>query len=292
MPLFFIVSGFFYKPQPVAVQVKKAFKSLIVPYLFTAGGMVAWGLFDDLYGNELTFPNETVRWFRICFYGSYNPDTPLGNFIGPVWFLLALFWCRVVFSFFFSDDKRRDVICFIVIPVFVSYMFKFVYVPLYVLQGITALIFYYAGHLLKKYDVLNKKLPIPAVLGMLTVWIYCVFFSHIDMHNGYYDNFIINVAGALSGFYFVYRFAMFIGRLNVLNRLLAYVGRLSLVALCFHSLDFSINPFGVLITMIQSDGFMQGHFFRYYIGIRYLYIFIVLLIVPKIKALRQVFLIK
>jgi fucose 4-O-acetylase-like acetyltransferase len=292
MPLFFIVSGYFYKPKPTTVQIKKDFKLLIIPYLFTAGLLVFYGLFTDLYGN-VTFPNETIKWFRICFYGSYNPNVPLGNWVGPVWFLIALFWCRTAFSFLFSDDKKKNVIYFVVIPMVISYIFKFIYVPLYVLQGLTALIFYYIGYYVKENDLLNKKYPFSGILLLLVVWIYCIFFSHIDMQVGYYDNFIINVIGAVSASYFIYILSKFIvKRLLIITRLLAYAGRCSLIVLCFHSIDFSIEP--VLIPKIQSMISMpsQGHFFRYFIVVRFIYTFLAILIIPKIKILRGVFNIK
>jgi fucose 4-O-acetylase-like acetyltransferase len=290
MPLFFVISGIFYKPRTTMMQAKKDFNTLILPYLFTSCVLIIYGLVIDLYGN-VSFPNETVKWFRICFYGSYNPGNLLGNWIGPVWFLLALFWCRVFFSSFLSDDKTRNIFYFIIIPTIVSYIFKFTYIPLYVLQGITASIFYYIGYLLKEYDILNKTQPALVVLTMTAAWIYCIFFSHIDMQSGYYDNFIINIIGALSGFYFIYLFAKFIERkLAMGNKLLTYTGKFSIIALVFHSLDYTLNPFNILITMIKAAQLlMLEHFYRYYIGVRFLYIFIILLAIPKIKIFRKVF---
>jgi fucose 4-O-acetylase-like acetyltransferase len=34
MPLFFIISGFFFKPKPLMISLKDNFKRLIIPYLF------------------------------------------------------------------------------------------------------------------------------------------------------------------------------------------------------------------------------------------------------------------
>lgn len=297
MPLFFIVSGYFYRKRSPMEQIKKDFFGLLLPYMVFCVVLTIYGLFRDLYG-DASFPREFVRWFRICFYGSYNPNIQLGNWVGPIWFLIALFWCRIMFSIFYSDNTNKNIVFFILFPIFAAYIFTFIYVPLYLLQGMTSMIFYYIGCMAKENKALSEKCPVLITLIMIIIWIYCIFFSHIDMQSGYYDNFIINVIGAVSGTYFIYLISKFIDeKIWLMKYVLIFIGKMSLVVLCFHSLDYSItseiNLYGLVIDKIQSVfASTRGHYYRYYIGLRFMYIFIVLLVVPRIAVLKRLFSIK
>lgn len=187
---------------------------------------------------------------------------------------------------------------FIVFPITIAYIFNFIYVPLYVLQGITSIVFYYIGYIAKENDLLNKKCPQYVMLIMIIVWIYCILFSHIDMQSGYYDNIIVNVIGAISGTYFVYLFSKIIEkRLHLIKEILKYCGKCSLVILCFHSLDYSItaeiNPYLLIINKIQSIFLITDrHYYRYYISLRFIYIIFVLLLIPRIYIIKRLFSIK
>jgi fucose 4-O-acetylase-like acetyltransferase len=289
MPLFFVVSGYLYKKRPLLEQLKKDFFWLLVPYIISCMILTIYGLVADFHGTR-SFPHETVRWFIIGFYGSPDPNVPLGNSVGPLWFLLALFWCRTGFAFLHTKDAKKNILYFIILPVSASYLFHFIYIPLYILQGLTAMIFYYIGNIAKEKQLGDKKYAAWIIILMLVVWIYCAFFSHVGMASGYYDNFIMNVCGAAFGSYFVYRFAVFIeSKLLVIKRILVYVGKYSLIVLCFHSLDWLINPFMTAIQKTQFCGITQGHFYRYYIGLRFIYIIFILLLVPNIPIVKRLF---
>lgn len=293
MPLFFLISGYFYNKRPTIEQIKRDFYGLILPYIIFCCLLMLYGLFTDLFRN-ITFPHETVKWFRIGFYGSYNPNTQLGNWVGPIWFLICLFWCKTVFNFLYSENEDKNIVLFIFLPIIVSYLFNFFYIPLYVLQGLTSMIFYHIGHLARKNNLLNKKYSRSMIFFLFIFWIYCIFFSHINMQSGYYDNFIVNVVGAVSGTYFIYLSIKFIEtKICLIKKILIYIGKYSLIVLCFHSLDYTINPFVIIINKIQSLlPITQGHFYRYYIILRLIYVIIVLLIIPRISILKKIFSIK
>jgi fucose 4-O-acetylase-like acetyltransferase len=290
MPLFFIVSGYCHKKRGLAEQIKRDFSGLLQPYIVCIILLIFCGLVADFVGTR-SFPHVTARWFKSGFYGSYNPNAAW-NTMGPVWFLIALFWCRTAFSFLYTENEKKNIVYFVVIPIVASYMFQFVFVHLYILQGLTAMIFYYLGYMAKVKGWADKRYSLWAILLMLMVWAYCILFSHIDMYSGRYDNFPVNVCGAIFGSYFVYRFAVFVEkRKGVIKRILVYTGKYSLIALCFHALDYVIDPFMVVINKMQAHFAMtQGHFYRYYIGCRFVYIFIILWVIPNIPIVRRLFL--
>lgn len=94
MPLFFMVSGYFYRIKPLSDFWHGNIRSLMVPYMFTCviafvlSFMFAMGNYKDIFYGTFGIPST---WF-----GSGNIASYGGN--GPLWFLLTLFWCRFIYD--------------------------------------------------------------------------------------------------------------------------------------------------------------------------------------------------
>lgn len=86
MPLFFIVAGYFYKPNyDYKLKLAKDAKRLLLPYIVTIGFLTIYTVVIHGF-----LKNDYVQIKYFLLYYIY-PGT-------PVWFLAALFWCRVVGS--------------------------------------------------------------------------------------------------------------------------------------------------------------------------------------------------
>lgn len=94
MPLFFIVSGYFYHPKSRTKCLKTSFLGLLVPYFLTCGIALGVSLVLSMENSHKIFFGTlgvSSEWFgsnAIIGYG--------GN--GPLWFLMALFWCRIIYD--------------------------------------------------------------------------------------------------------------------------------------------------------------------------------------------------
>ena len=94
MPLFFIVSGYFYRTKPFEDFWHGTYRSLLVPYAFTCfvAFILAFVLNLENYQKIIygTFGISSA-WFGSNAVVGYG-----GN--GPLWFLMALFWCRFIYD--------------------------------------------------------------------------------------------------------------------------------------------------------------------------------------------------
>lgn len=95
MPLFFFVSGYFYKPMPNIKCVTSNFRSLIIRY-YLAGMITALILFI-FDRNFFTIYASNYLFDRYCH----------GVSSGPIWFLFSLFWCRIVYNILFKYINYR-----------------------------------------------------------------------------------------------------------------------------------------------------------------------------------------
>ncbi|MBQ1702770.1 MAG: acyltransferase family protein, partial [Prevotella sp.] len=103
MPLFFIIAGYFFKPNNNFInKFKRDFSRLVIPYLFTASILVVFNILQSFIGEEKKPDVITIGIISALFGSGAGHFSPIwGNLpaIGAIWFLLALFWCRVVYNY-------------------------------------------------------------------------------------------------------------------------------------------------------------------------------------------------
>lgn len=90
MPLFFIVSGYFYKPKQPLDLLKRDAKLLLLPYSLVA-------ILILMYGAIMAWVSHDVSKFTYWCGSAVNVGLPEAS-VGPLWFLLAMFWCRMIYN--------------------------------------------------------------------------------------------------------------------------------------------------------------------------------------------------
>ncbi len=101
MPLFFILSGCFFKDLGIYDRLKKDFRGLMYPYIMSVLIIVGVALVEKLFTNGRHFHTIILG----AIYGTpralFNPDSIFGQgFIGALWFVPAMFVCRILYGFF------------------------------------------------------------------------------------------------------------------------------------------------------------------------------------------------
>lgn len=240
MPWFFFKAGMFAKEEKILETVIKGCKGLLIPYLI-------WGFFSWLV---LSFPYYTSHsiWNtleRICYMlftrGIISGDN------SPLWFLLTLFFVRIIFCMF---RKWPNVL--MLISVICAYLCS-IYCnaknfPLLVANTFSGLFFYSLGYVLRNYKPDRKTM-----LLLLVFFVTCAIYepSHVDMYinqlqSGSYILWIItSVAGIICVNAFFRRF------LNKEIWCLSFIGRYSMVLYVTHwplyyiFVDYNILKFDV-----------------------------------------------
>ena len=99
MPLFFILSGYFFKVKEPLTLVKSDFRRLIIPYIMTAVVLILWASIFAIKGGDYSLVDVSII---KAVYGTgsahHSPVFGRAPSIGAIWFLLALFWCRSVYN--------------------------------------------------------------------------------------------------------------------------------------------------------------------------------------------------
>lgn len=146
MPLFFFLSGYLFSAKTSFTSfLKKNIKSLIIPYFFL--NVTALTLLIPVYiHGHHNIPDLLIR---IIIGDGHAPA-------GPAWFLLSLFWIRLMAYFYTKIDKTLKII-FLVGVICTAYISPYNTILRFD-SAFMAFPFFILGTIIKRYDINERKL--------------------------------------------------------------------------------------------------------------------------------------
>lgn len=273
VPIFFVISGYFYKNNPG--NVKKYTIRLIKPYVFTCCCMVVIDILHQCY-MHIFFFNSNFLWDILSVFSEREMKAFFGGgerakffgvisfeAIGAIWFFLALIWSVVFFAQIEKVNKIKKlkqpwtnaVELFLVLMLFGLGLIicSFTGLPFSILPGMVSEIFFFVGFKYKEirneYDFIKKyfaKKWFRIVIFMISVavWtvdiIYCYKNGIMSLSRSFFSNVFINVSGAFAAAYVIITIFKYMEKHNIFKHLLTFfkfIGQNTVVVLCFHLLD-------------------------------------------------------
>lgn len=245
MPLFFILSGYFYKEKKVTELLYRDFRSLLVPYLLVTAITVTYGIVIGIWKHA---PEKVLYWVN-SFLNAGIKDSG----IGPLWFLLAMFWCRFFYNLLYKVVKRipgLTILYIIIISYTLFVIISYTHCDIQsintqcFINGIHAMFYFSLGHLA---NILRTKVQIPSnyyllfmtvmtVTGVICI-ILCMGTSDMSTFR---QHIVYNVIASISGALLLYSLCNNIKALS--GRFISWYGRLSLVVFCIHTVMYRILP--------------------------------------------------
>ncbi|MBO7192812.1 MAG: acyltransferase [Bacteroidaceae bacterium] len=237
LPLYLIISGLFFKEYSNAQTFfTKKTNGILVPFIFFyLIGCIAFYL---------------IKWFAPQLLvttagGIMDIFNNRQFFNGPIWFIIALFWCYIYFYLIrraIKNDYAISLIC-ILIGVTGWYMgYTGIFLPLFLDVAMTSLPFFALGYYLNQANLLTIKIPaiFSLILGCVFIALTFIIPSRISLHynimegaNSYIVGIIIAIGILLIS--------------KAFNRIpfISYCGRYSIVLLCVHHMIY--RPLMVLL---------------------------------------------
>lgn len=244
MPLYFILSGLFFKDYGgfINLLVKKANK-LLVPFIFFyLLGCVCY------YALKWFAPSLLVTSAE----GILDVFNNRQFFNGPIWFLLCLFWCNLIFcllSLYVRSDLWRVASTCIIGAVGWYLGHIDIFLPLYFDVALTALPFFVFGYYLKRTNLLYPNgLDRYNLLFALLLWgIAYLITLFADQRLSLHFNKIVGWTTYVVAILSVMSI-LFLCKAVKRLPFVSYVGRYSIVLLCVHHMIY--RPVSVLLTHI------------------------------------------
>lgn len=171
MPLFFVISGMFFRPlKPLTENLRGAVKTILLPYLLLSIINLSICWIHPYLHPELYYGMAGWRMFTSAVFGIFlgvDQVTPYSYMpVGPLWFLVAMFLCRVICAMLYKWLRNEYISSIMVLLVAAlgiclspSNLFS-------IKSAAMALPFYVMGFLIAKVDYKRlDKYFIPTIIG-------------------------------------------------------------------------------------------------------------------------------
>lgn len=230
MPLFFILSGYFFKEKDTSLLIRNGYYHLIRPYLITGVVIILLCLVEQHYHTAylkliaFLLGSGSGHWF--------GESVPI---IGPIWFLPALFWCKIIYNLICKRTKHVFLYSFIISTI--SFVFgKYITtLPFGFLYGLCALVFYSMGHYWNiKRVALNSKWLFVGIL----IWAFCIKKGSLEIATYNCNLYPFSMIAAFIGTYITYKFSTIFPK--KLSSPFCWLGKNTMYILCYHTLYFYI----------------------------------------------------
>lgn len=245
MPLFFIVAGYLYRPRPLKETLRKDAKRLLLPYFTTASFLLLFAVLLGIYLHS--FGGLKAHIISILFASGSRGHSSIywakAPAIGAIWFLWAMFWCKTTYNLIEQKSSSKNttaIICVAVSAAAIAVDRLLINLPLALLPGLGALIFYWAGRKLKELGG-YRQIPLWILAVGATLWCVSFLFFKMSMVRCYYQSHIICILGAIGGVLCIW--AVLDAQLRAFKLggvFLSYLGSYSLAILCFHLIDLNL----------------------------------------------------
>ncbi len=248
MPLFFIVAGYFYREREPLAEARKDASRLLLPYALTCAVLVAMAaVVSAIKGCDYVTDSLLAAAYASGSIGHTSRYMAWVPSVGVVWFLWALFWCKVLYNIMYRRLRGKALPVSLALSVAAVALDSFVInLPLAILPGASATVFYAAGHWLRRHGGFAGLRPAVAAV-CLVAWVVALRVTDMSMVRCHYGCYPLNIVGACGGVYAVYLLSrLLVRRVAAASRALAWVGRCSLAVMCLHLVDLRCPVYGVV----------------------------------------------
>lgn len=256
MPLFFILSGIFFRKASMLQVIKKKFQQLIIPYIvFCIIGLLITLLIPSLR-------HFTIKDIAREIYWGY----PNSFSVSSIWFLICLFIVFVLFNaiiLIYDKKKNIAVLLFATIVIFGFVLGRFPTflaafpagrMPLDSDCACVALLFFGMGytfrhkiiHLIGQLE--NNKLFIQLVASLCALLVTVVITitnGTVNLHGITYHNELLYIIGAIAGFVFIAFLSILAQNVEVIKSILIWFGRNSLNIMGTQAIAIRLYVLGV-----------------------------------------------
>ena len=260
MPLFFLLSGFFAKDifsfDGFWATTKKNAKRLLLPYIITFLLTIVWGLLMAFVKHDW---NQVIRPIITLFWFSGDDWMAKSGLIttGPLWFLIALFWGRELFTciqvvvrkwkwYYEYTDWMILAVC-TVLSLFAKLIYPIAHpLPLGILQGLCCLVFYAIGYIVARHNI-----PWYIYTLCIVCWPLSIFFGKVELMVCTYS-FPLDILGACGATYLIYKLYQWIASFRPTS-FLSWCGRFSLAIVCMHTFEMASGILWTIKSHVPFD---------------------------------------
>lgn len=238
MPMFFFISGFFFKTRGFRKQIVSDSRRLLIPYAITMTvvlliKMIRTDSFLNCFLLNLFSP------FLAYPFGLCVKDIHIQPIL-VLWFLIALFIASTTYNIVRIKVKKK---CYIAIACFILGLWGVALhritpnIPFCISQGLSAVPMLFLGNMIRTKSLETKSGRPIAVLILILLWLISIPFCKIGMVSCEYRCYPFDIVTSLAGTCVIFLSCKCISKFKKISSFLSYIGRNSIWILCVHAID-------------------------------------------------------
>ena len=247
MPLFFIISGYFFnatyvddKKKFIAKRVKRLYMPFVawnVLFLILHNILYGWGIYQDAYQRS----DYGIHLLKILCFTRPEP------FFHPLWFLKSLFISSCILLFVFHATKRskhretvRGIIFFVLLCAGWLIKWQLGHFAYDIHRELMVPSLIYLGYAVRHWHLLDKRPNwLVALLFFGALYICSKYFTFAVVDAEIVNPLVFLIVSSL-GFYMVYAFSFYLLKIGLLRKLFVAIGRRTMPILILHLVAFKI----------------------------------------------------
>ena len=302
LPVFFIISGYFFDPViDIVPLIRKRFKTIIIPYFTACLLIIISSVAVNIlvwHSNTAVILNTAIRWIKASFFGVgdnwiYPIDMPG---IGALWFLWASFWGLLILRILFNIPAIPRILILCALVFFASFTTEYsIFLPLSIQPGCTAAMYIYIGYLWRKYEdtIVSFSLGIKALLAAaaLIYWVlFIISFKEFWLVNCEYGRGVPEITGSVCASFMVIALSYCVEKhAHKLTSVIRSAGRYSIIVLTAHIIEQNTFPWRLLVSLILGDNPSHIAGLLLTVAFKFIWIFLFTLAVIRIRPVRKLF---
>ena len=258
IPLFFFISGFFFKIEvqnfgELVCFIKKKCAPIYLYYLkFELFYLILRNFFitNGLYNQSVLEKNDdlvVINSIKIALLGVLKIVLLAGRepFCGAFWFLISLIFSIIMYSTIIFISKKFTTHSEVFVNISVLLLFVIGCIMRYTVSiprfspAITMTLFYHCGRLGNKYGINfnSKKLFIFSIISLNILY----FWGSVSINSNYFSNPVFLLTSSFLGIYMVIFISKKIeSKFSFMKIILAYIGRHTLPIVAMHFISFKV----------------------------------------------------
>lgn len=176
--------------------------------------------------------------------------------IGPIWFLLALFWALLLLELY--KKTKYPMVCAIGVSFLSLALHHFFWLPWSIQEGMVASLFATVGYSISLEKARQNKIIVYCVA--ILYLLFCLFnCSHLDMVKCAFPYGPVDFVGAVCCVIAILMASLRLQN-HLVGKLLPVIGRNSIWILCIHTIEFDVFPWWILAricTMAKIGGLYE-----------------------------------
>ncbi len=237
MPLFVLISGYFFKNESIHVMLKKKIKGIYIVYLGFGIAAILAGIWQNMY-----YKGQGIE-ENISYFITRTGHLLIGYQTWIVWFLLSLFCTIIIFAITVKIAGKHTWLRWSLVMIesvggwYLAMHTSFV--PFYFDIALASMIFFALGYEMKLHpqwrekDTANKKI---ALFMIAFIWLLGVHNGRLDMVLEYYPQYPLCIIAAVAGCITVIYLSEHLSKIPILSDFVIFCGRNTLCILFVHNI--------------------------------------------------------